>query len=54
MPFVETWHSTQQRVFHCCTRCPEGKAIPPDRRYLGTGGKRPCLQCARLIRRGVC
>ena len=54
MPRVEYWHSTGQRVYHSCTRCPVGSSILPHHRYLGTGDKRPCSECALLIQRGGC
>jgi hypothetical protein len=32
-------------VYHNNSQCPEGRAVEPFNRVIGTGGKRPCAQC---------
>lgn len=37
-----------REVYHDKDTCPDGKRIKAWHRESGTGGKKPCLECAKL------
>lgn len=48
------WHSIKADVYHECTNCNTGNNIETENRRPGTGGKRQCDECKRLIASGSC
>jgi formylmethanofuran dehydrogenase subunit E len=42
-------YSAQRRaVYHECEECHEGRAIKPEHRESGTGGKHLCRECTNI------
>jgi hypothetical protein len=53
MPVIKPFFSERQigrtdAVFHNSSACAEGSSIPFRHRQEGTGGRRQCVECARL------
>jgi hypothetical protein len=48
------WHSKKANVYHVCTNCNTGNNIERENVEQGTGGKRLCDECERLIGKGEC
>jgi hypothetical protein len=38
-----------REVYHDKDTCPDGKRIKPEHRKPGTGGKKHCLECDKVI-----
>lgn len=44
------WHSSNSDIYHDNPGCQSGRSIAPENVRRGTGGNRPCEECARLNR----
>ena len=44
------WHSANSDIYHDNPGCQSGRSIAPENVRQGTGGNRPCEECARLNR----